>query len=165
MPDPNANLENQHELIIVGGGSAAFASAIKANEQEIKTLIVNGGPPIGGTCVNVGCVPSKFLIRAGEAAHKASYSPFRGVTPQKPQVDFKEIIRQKKELVADMQQHKYLDILKKLPYVKIIEGFAAFVGDRTIEVDGEQYEALKLSSPLAHRPSFLRVKDWTPFHI
>lgn len=140
----NVNPEKQYDLIIVGGGSAAFAAAIKADNQEIKTLVVNGGLPIGGTCVNVGCIPSKILIRAGESIHKASASPFRGVKPNKPNINFGEIIRQKAELVTDMQQRKYMDILKGLSCVKLIEGYATFIGDRTIEVEGEQYEGLKI---------------------
>ncbi|MBC7758000.1 MAG: FAD-dependent oxidoreductase [Phormidesmis sp. FL-bin-119] len=140
----NVNLDNQFDLIIIGGGSAAFASAIKANNQEVKTLVVNGGLPLGGTCVNVGCVPSKVLIRAGESIHKASHSPFRRITPNKPQVNFKEIILETKELVADMQKRKYLDLLEGLPFVKVIEGFAKFIGDNTVEVEGEQYQGLKV---------------------
>jgi mercuric reductase len=140
----NVNPENQYDLIIVGGGSAAFAAAIKANHQEAKTLMVNGGLPLGGTCVNVGCIPSKFLIRAAESIHKASHSSFNGITTGKPQIDFKQLIQQKRELVADMQQHKYLELLEGLPYVKVINGFAKFIGERTIEVEGEQYEGLKV---------------------
>ncbi len=138
----NVNPNNQFDLIIIGGGSAAFASAIKANSQKIKTLVVNGGLPLGGTCVNVGCVPSKVLIRAGESIHKASHSPFRGIKPNKPQVNFKEIILETKELVANMQKRKYLDLLEGLPFVKVIEGFAKFIGENTIEVNGEQYQGL-----------------------
>lgn len=63
----NVSPDNEYELIIIGGGSAAFAAAIRANDQEVKTLMVNGRLPLGGTCVNVGCVPSKFLIRAAES--------------------------------------------------------------------------------------------------
>lgn len=140
----NIRQDNKYELIIVGGGSAAFAAAIKANEQGIKTLIVNSGLPLGGTCVNVGCVPSKFLIRAGESIHKASHSSFRGVSPGKPQVNYQEIIKHKKELVSDMQKRKYTDLLPGLPYVKVIDGFASFKGEKTIEVEGEPYEALKI---------------------
>lgn len=140
----NVNPENQYDVIIVGGGSAAFAAAIKANDQEIKTLMVNAGLSLGGTCVNVGCVPSKFLIRAAESVHRASHSSFRGITTAKPQIDFQQVIQQKRELVADMQQRKYVDLLQGLPYVKVVDGFAKFVGDRTIEVDGEQYEGLKV---------------------
>lgn len=140
----NVNPENQYNLIIVGGGSAAFAAAIKANELGVKTLMVNGGLPLGGTCVNVGCVPSKFLIRAAESIHKAAHSSFKGVALNKPRIDFKNVIRQKAELVAGLQQRKYVDLLEGLPHVKVIEGFATCIGDRAIEVDGEQYEGLKM---------------------
>lgn len=140
----NVNPDNQYGLIIVGGGSAAFAAAIKANEQEVKTLMVNGGLPLGGTCVNVGCVPSKFLIRAAESLHRATHSSFNGITLNKPTIDFKQVIQQKRNLVAAMQQRKYVDLLEGLPYVKVIDGFAKFIGDRTIEVEGEQYEGLKI---------------------
>ncbi|MEX2592635.1 MAG: FAD-dependent oxidoreductase [Anditalea sp.] len=92
------------DLIIIGGGSAAFSAAIRANEMKLETLLINGGLPLGGTCVNVGCVPSKFLIRAAENVHHASFSTFEGVTPKGADIDFKKIIQQKKELVADLQQ-------------------------------------------------------------
>jgi len=50
------------DLIIVGGGSGGIAAAIKANELRVKTALINGGLPLGGTCVNVGCVPSKNIV-------------------------------------------------------------------------------------------------------
>lgn len=161
----NVNPDNQFDLIIIGGGSAAFASAIKANSQGVKTLVVNGGLPLGGTCVNVGCVPSKVLIRAGESIHKASHSPFRGITPNKPQVNFKEIILETKELVADMQKRKYLDLLEGLPFVKVIEGFAKFIGDKTIELEGEQYEGLKIIIATGASTSFPPIEglDTVPY--
>jgi len=57
------------DLIILGGGAGAFAAAIKANELGAKTALVNAGLPLGGTCVNVGCVPSKTLLKIGEIAY------------------------------------------------------------------------------------------------
>lgn len=56
-------------LVIIGGGAGAFAAAIRANELGAKTALVNAGLPLGGTCVNVGCVPSKTLLYAGEVLH------------------------------------------------------------------------------------------------
>ena len=73
---------NQYDLIIIGGGSAAFSAAIKAESLGLNTLMVNGGLDFGGTCVNVGCVPSKNLIRAGEAAFYATHSNFAGIKPK-----------------------------------------------------------------------------------
>ena len=72
--DPEAH------LLIVGGGSAAFAAALKAAQLGARVTLVNEGLPIGGTCVNVGCVPSKTLIRAAEAHHRAGHPPFDGIT-------------------------------------------------------------------------------------
>lgn len=143
--DDNGNNSNTHfDLIIIGGGSAATAAAIRANELGLNTLLVNSGLPIGGTCVNVGCVPSKFLIRAAESMHQGSHSNFNGITPSKPVIDFKRIIQQKRKLVAELQQKKYINILQTLKNVKILYGFAEFVDEKTILVNGkEKYTAIK----------------------
>lgn len=94
----------KYDLIIIGGGSAAFSAAIRANEVELNTLLVNDGLPLGGTCVNIGCVPSKFLIRAAENIHRASHSNFKGISPKGADIDFKKIIQQKRDLITDMQR-------------------------------------------------------------
>ena len=67
------------DLIIIGGGAGAFSAAIRANELKAKTAMVNSGLPLGGTCVNVGCVPSKRLLRAGEVLHLAKNHKIPGV--------------------------------------------------------------------------------------
>ena len=134
----------QFDLIVIGGGSAAFSAAIRANEMKLDTLLVNDGLPLGGTCVNVGCVPSKFLIRAAESIHRASHSPFDGISPMGADVDFKKIIQQKNRLVADMQQKKYFDLLKGLEFVQVLQGFAAFEDRNTILVHGEEYRGIKI---------------------
>ncbi len=133
----------KYDLIIIGGGSAAFSAAIKANELGKKTLMINAGLPIGGTCVNVGCVPSKFLIRAAESFYKTQNTPFQGIKTQKSSIDFKKIIEQKHKLVNDLQQKKYLDILNTLPLVKTLKGFASFKNTKTILVDNKEYSADK----------------------
>lgn len=140
----NGNSGNHFDLIIIGGGSAAFSAAITAGELGLSALMVNGGLPIGGTCVNVGCVPSKHLIRAAESIHKATHSPFNGIQPNKPDWDYKTIIRQKKELVAQMQKKKYKDIAGTLDNLKIIEGIAKFTDDKTISInENETYTGSK----------------------
>ena len=83
----------QFDLIITGGGSAAFSAAIKASELGKKILMINDGLPIGGTCVNVGCVPSKTLIRTAEAFHNSNHPNFFGIKHGKNRINFKEIGR------------------------------------------------------------------------
>ncbi len=140
----NVDTEKKFDLIIIGGGSAAFAAAIHADSMKVSTLMINGGLPFGGTCVNVGCVPSKFLIRAAESIHRASASNFDGVTTGNPTINFAEIIKQKTALVNDMQQHKYMDLLPGLPHLKVIEGKAKFIEKNIVEVNGELYEGSKI---------------------
>lgn len=134
-----------YDLIIIGGGSAAFSAAIKAESLGLSTLMVNGGLDIGGTCVNVGCIPSKNLIRAAETAFHATHSNFPGIKPKGVNIDFAQFIKNKKQLVATLQQKKYIDIVSDFENLTIIRGWAEFVDDKTILVDGkERYTALKL---------------------
>ncbi|MDH7604447.1 MAG: hypothetical protein QHH13_06065 [Melioribacter sp.] len=81
---------------------------MKASELEKKVLMINDGLPIGGTCVNVGCVPSKTLIRTAEQFHIANHRNFSGIISGNSKIDFKEVIRQKTELVESLREHKYI---------------------------------------------------------
>lgn len=143
MNDFNANTTH-FDLIVIGGGSAAFSAAIKANELGLTTLMVNGGLPFGGTCVNVGCVPSKALIRAAETAYHASHSNFPGIKPKGADIDFSQVIKGKKQLVKTLQQKKYIDVVRDFEHLRMIEGRAEFMDDKTILVNGEEeYTAIK----------------------
>ena len=74
-PEISTRENYDFDLLVIGGGSGGFAAAIKGDELGHRVGIINGGT-IGGTCVNVGCVPSKTLIRAAEAWHSAGHHPF-----------------------------------------------------------------------------------------
>lgn len=132
------------DLLIVGGGSAAFAAAIKASELEKKVLMINDGLPIGGTCVNVGCIPSKTLIRIAEQFHISNHPNFTGINPGKNKIDFKEIIRQKTELVDELRREKYVDVLRDNPNVTILKAHAKFIDKNTVEVDNKIYSTDKI---------------------
>lgn len=135
---------NQFDLIIIGGGSAAFSAAIKAESLGLTTLMVNGGLDFGGTCVNVGCVPSKNLIRAGETAYHATHSNFEGIKHKGVDIDFAQVIKDKKKLVATLQEKKYMDVVSDFENLKMITGWAEFKDNKTIVVDGKtEYTSLK----------------------
>ncbi len=136
--------ENKFDLIIIGGGSAAFSAAIKAESLGLTTLMVNAGLDFGGTCVNVGCVPSKTLIRAAETVYHATHSNFSGVKPKGADIDFAQVIKDKKKLVANLQQKKYMDVVSDFKYLTMLHGWATFIDNKTIIVDGkDKYTAIK----------------------
>ncbi|KKR17414.1 mercury(II) reductase [Candidatus Daviesbacteria bacterium RIFCSPHIGHO2_01_FULL_40_24] len=131
------------DLIIVGGGAGAFAAAIKANELGAKTLMVNKGLPLGGTCVNVGCVPSKTLLWAGEVMHLAKNHSIPGVNIEVKDFDFSQVVQHELDLVAKLRTEKYEKVLNGLENIAHIEGKAAFVSPNEIEVDGQKFQAKK----------------------
>ncbi|MDZ4714136.1 MAG: mercury(II) reductase [Cytophagales bacterium] len=140
----NESSKNHFDLIIIGGGSAAFSAAIKAEELGLSTLMVNAGLPFGGTCVNVGCVPSKTLIRAAETVYHSSHSNFAGIKPRGADIDFAQVIKDKKKLVATLQGKKYMDIVSDFQNLTMLEGWAEFRDEKTIIVNGkDEYKALK----------------------
>jgi mercuric reductase len=141
-PDPHPNgRDGARHLVIVGGGSAAFAATTRAVERGWRVTLFNAGLPIGGTCVNVGCVPSKTLIRAAEAHHRAAYHPFAGIDSRSRVEDWGAVIRQANDLVAALRREKYLDVVADLPGVAIVEKPAKLADARTVVVERTAYSA------------------------
>src|SRR5712691_1569030 len=109
MNDCCASGAKQYDLVIVGAGSAGFSAAITAAELGAHVALIGHGT-IGGTCVNVGCVPSKNLIRATESLHHAAAAArFRGIRTEGYVEDWQAVVRHKDELVSTLRQAKYLD--------------------------------------------------------
>lgn len=131
------------DLLIIGTGGAGMAAAIKGSELGARVAIVEVGT-IGGTCVNVGCVPSKTLIRAAKAHHRARQHPFAGIESISRVVNFKAVIDQKRELIGEMRQGKYVDVLSHLKNVKFIQGRAQLISAQTVTVNGKQMTAEKI---------------------
>ena len=132
----NGGCEDSVEsLIIIGGGSAAFSAATRAVELGAKKVtIINDGLPTGGTCVNVGCVPSKTLIRAAESLHRATHNRFAGIKTSGILTDFSAVIEEKRQLVADLRQAKYVNVIQDLPQVRLVKGHAKLLDARSVQV-------------------------------
>jgi len=132
---------DRYSLIIIGGGSAAFGAALRTSELGGTALIINKGLPTGGTCVNTGCVPSKTLIRAAETHHRAGHSNFKGIKTESRISDFKTIINQKRQLVEDLRQQKYVDVIKDDLNIQLITAHGNIVDKHRVETDGKIYRA------------------------
>lgn len=128
-----------YDLVTIGGGSAAFAAAIRATNLGARVAIVERDT-VGGTCVNVGCIPSKNLLAASETYHEAGHHPFAGVSTSQGGVDMAALIGMKAEVVAMLRADKYLDLAQHYGF-DIIPGAARFVGPEAIEVDDRRIEA------------------------
>ncbi len=114
------------DLLIVGGGSAGFAAAITAADLGARVAMAEGGT-LGGTCVNVGCVPSKTLIRAAEAQHRRVHHGFRGIPATDGQPDWPTVRAEKDALVAELRQTKYWNVLRAYPSITLFQERATFI--------------------------------------
>ncbi len=130
------------DLLIIGSGSAAFAAAIKATELGKSVGMIEKGT-LGGTCVNVGCVPSKTLIRAAETKHRIETSRFEGILPGRAEVHFEEVIAAKNRLVSELREAKYQSVLRENSLISLIQGEARFIDQKTIEVAARKLTAEK----------------------
>lgn len=137
------NHGKEFDLLIIGSGSASFAAAIKASELGKKVGIIEE-KIIGGTCVNVGCVPSKTLIRAAETKHRIENSAFNGIEAGKSKVDFSRLIKEKDALVEELREAKYTSVLKANPNVTWIAGRGQFLDSQTIRVGEKKLTADKI---------------------
>ncbi len=129
----------QYDLAIVGSGSAAFATAIAATRAGASVVMVEEGL-VGGTCVNVGCVPSKALLAAAEARHMALYGRFPGISTEAHGVDMPALIAGKESLVEMLRHEKYEDLADMYGF-DILHGHGRFSADNTLSVEGAAVSA------------------------
>ena len=132
---PDGRDRGSSDLMVIGAGSGGFAAAIKGAELGARVALVGAGS-IGGTCVNVGCVPSKTLIRAMDQHHLARSHRFRGVETSAGSISWPQVIADKDELVNEMRQQRYIDVLAAYHQIEYLEGRARFTAPDTVEVDG-----------------------------
>ena len=133
-----------YDLIVIGAGSAGFSAAITAADAGKRVALVGHGT-IGGTCVNVGCVPSKAMIRAAEAIHGAHAAKrFPGLSGDAKVDDWKTLIQSKDDLVANLRQKKYADLLPEYAGVDYIDAGPAQLTEGGIIVGGRTLTAPKV---------------------
>ncbi|SMF23043.1 mercury(II) reductase [Pseudogulbenkiania subflava] len=121
-------------IAVIGSGGAAMAAALKAVEQGARVTLIERGT-IGGTCVNVGCVPSKIMIRAAHIAHLRRESPFDGgMPPTPPTIQRERLLAQQQARVDELRHAKYEGILESTPAITVLHGEARFQDGRHITV-------------------------------
>lgn len=122
-------------VAVIGSGGGAMAAALKAAERGAEVTVIERGV-IGGTCVNVGCVPSKILIRAAHIAHLRRESPFdAGLSATPAVVNRPRLLAQQQGRVEQLRHAKYENILAETQAITVVRGDARFKDGRTLTVD------------------------------
>ncbi|MBL6952739.1 MAG: mercury(II) reductase [Alphaproteobacteria bacterium] len=141
-----------YDLAVIGAGSAGFSAAITAAEQSAHVALIGHGT-IGGTCVNVGCVPSKTMLRAVETLHHANAAGrFAGIQAAGHVTDWGAAVAQKDALVGALRQSKYRDLLSAYPSVDYLEGRASF-STHGLQLDGAAMAADRIIIATGSQPN------------
>lgn len=139
------------DLVVIGSGGAAFGAALRASELGAKVAVIERGT-LGGTCVNIGCVPSKTLIRAAEGVHRANHPRFAGTASEARVIDFGALMREKQSLVEELRQAKYASVLSATKGVSFVEGHARFDRPGVVSVGGVELSARRFVIATGMRP-------------
>lgn len=142
-------MADKFDLVILGSGSTAFAAALRAQELG-RTAVMTEERPIGGTCVNRGCLPSKNLIEAAKLIHDARTPRYPGLTPCQIELDFNALISQKDEVVHGYRKKKYESLVGG--QFRIETGHVQFVDANTVEINGKQLTGEKVLIATGSRP-------------
>jgi dihydrolipoamide dehydrogenase len=124
-----------YDLVIIGGGPGGYNCAIRAGQLGLKTAIVESRGKLGGTCLNVGCIPSKALLHASEYFEAATKTfPSMGVKVTSISLDLPQMLKQKEDAVDGLT--KGVEFLMRKNKVDYVKGFGAIAGKGKVEVTG-----------------------------
>lgn len=157
-------MAEKFDLVILGSGSTAFAAALRTAELG-RTAVMTESRTLGGTCVNRGCLPSKNLIEAARIIWEAQYPRYPGLRPAKIEFDFKELIRQKDEVIHDYRDRKYNSIVEDVDKIKVYQDHVSFLDNRTVMVDGRVLSGEQFLIATGSRPTLPTIEglDQVPY--
>ena len=132
--EPSIQGPGKPRIAIIGSGAAAMAAALESAEQGAEVTVIERGT-IGGTCVNIGCVPSKILIQGARIAQLRRQSPFDdSISAATPVIDRGSLLARQRDRVKELQKAKYEDVLASKPEITVLRGEARFTNSSSLSV-------------------------------
>jgi len=125
-----------YDLIVIGSGPGGYSAAVRAGQYGLKTAIIEKDPKLGGTCLHVGCIPTKALLHTADVWERFVHSDEEGILCEKPRIDYPKVIDRKNKIVA--KHAKGVEFLMKKNKVEWIKGYGVLKGNGRVEVRGEQ---------------------------
>ncbi|MEM5516096.1 dihydrolipoyl dehydrogenase [Henriciella sp. AS95] len=147
-------MADTYDVVIIGGGPGGYNCAIRAGQLGLKTAIIEKRGKLGGTCLNVGCIPSKALLHASELfdAAKNQFAGL-GIKTGKVELDLKSMMGQKDDAVEGLTQG--VEFLMKKNKVDYIKGFGKITGPGKVDVDGKTLTTKNIVIATGSEPSTL----------
>lgn len=151
-PQPVArSARAEYDLAVIGSGAAAFSAAIQATEQGARVVMIERGT-VGGTCVNIGCVPSKTQLRAASLFWQAAHQPFAGIGTAATGVDLAALVDQKDRLIASLRAEKYTGLIDQYGW-EFVAAEARFTGADSLRAGERMIRAAAFVVATGARPA------------
>ena len=132
----------EFDVVVIGSGPGGYVAAIRCAQLGMKTALVEKYPSLGGTCLNVGCIPSKALLDSSEHFHNAAENfAEHGIDINQPKVNFEQMIKRKQRVLD--QRVDWVNYLMKKKKIEVFEGLGSFEDEHTVKISGEQEEKIK----------------------
>lgn len=129
---------NQSDLIIIGAGPGGYETALKAAHEGLNVTLFNGSH-LGGTCLNEGCIPTKCLCRNAEVITTAKEGAVYGLANLNFELNYNSVVERKNNVVSTLRSG--IEFMLKQAKVNVVNAFAHFIDENTVEADGIQYTA------------------------
>ena len=133
-------MTDSYDVVVIGGGPGGYVAAIKCAQLGLKTACVEKSKTLGGTCLNVGCIPSKSLLHMSEKFVEIDHLEDFGIKTGKKDLDLKKMLNKKDEVVRDLTQG--IDFLFKKNKVDRYEGLGKIIGPHSVHVCGQKEKKL-----------------------
>jgi dihydrolipoamide dehydrogenase len=128
-------LEVPYDLIVIGSGPGGYSAAIRAGQYGLKTALIEKQPRLGGTCLLVGCIPTKAWLQTAEVWQRFVHSEAEGIQCENPRLDFPKVKARKDGIVS--KHSKGVEMLLKRAKVERIAGYATLKGGGKVEVESD----------------------------
>ena len=136
-------MAEKFQAVVIGGGPGGYVCAIRLSQLGFKTACVEARNTLGGTCLNVGCIPSKSLLDSShhyeEAIHNFNHHGIE--IGNQIKINFKQMIKRKSDVVE--QTTKGIDFLMKKNKISVYEGLGSFIDKNTVKVEGKEKKEIK----------------------
>ena len=143
-----------YDVIVIGGGPGGYVSAIRCAQLGLKTACVEGREALGGTCLNVGCIPSKALLHASHQLHEAQHNFTKmGLMGKSPSVDWKQMQAYKQDVIEG--NTKGIEFLFKKNKVDWIKGWGSIPAAGKVQVGDDTYDTKNIIIASGSVPSSL----------
>lgn len=145
-----------YDLIVIGSGPGGYSAAVRAGQYGLKTAVIEKDPKLGGSCLHVGCIPTKALLHTAEVWEHFKHSADEGVLCENPRIDYPKVLDRKSKIIN--KHAKGVDFLMKKNKVDVIKGFGTLKGGGKVEVrNGDSVQVLEAKNIIIATGSVARM--------